>query len=81
MAGYHTVAINKGVLGKSSKIQEELDELQDAEKQEVKILVHCELADLYGALEACASSHGLTMDDLKAMADLTKNAFKVGERR
>ena len=31
--GYHTVEITKGELGKSSKIQEELDELKDAENQ------------------------------------------------
>ena len=78
--GYHTVKISKGVLGQSSKIQEELDELQDAERQATKILIHCELADLWGALEACAASYGLTMEDLKAMANLTKNAFQTGER-
>lgn len=80
MAGYHTVKIAKGVLGKSSKIQEELDELRDAEKQGVKILIHCELADLYGALRAVAESHGLTMDDLRQMIDLTAEAFKIGQR-
>ena len=78
--GYHTVKIAKGVLGKSSKIQEELDELVDAEKQEAKILIHCELADLYGALRAVAAHYGLTMEDLKTMANLTANAFRVGER-
>jgi phosphoribosyl-ATP pyrophosphohydrolase len=80
MPGYHTVEIAKGVLGKSSKIQEELDELLDAEKQGVKILIHCELADLYGALREYAATHGLTMEDLRAMVDLTKSAFEHGER-
>jgi len=80
VAGYHTVKIQKGVLGESSKIQEELDELRDAEKQGVKILIHCELADLYGALQAIAERHDLTMDDLRQMATLTKSAFQVGER-
>ncbi len=80
MAGYHTIGIAKGVLGKSSKVQEELDELKDAEKQGVKILIHCELADLYGALHACAESHGLTMEDLRLMSNLTKAAFEVGQR-
>lgn len=80
MAGYHTVEIAKGVLGQSSKIQEELDELQDAERQNVKILIHCELADLYGALRARAEACGLTMEDLRAMVDLTKEAFKIGQR-
>lgn len=78
--GYHTVKIAKGVLGKSSKIQEELDELLDAEKQNVKILIHCELADLYGALRAVAETHGLTMKDLEQMIDLTAAAFREGER-
>lgn len=78
--GYHTVKIAKGELGKSSKIQEELDELLDAEKQGVKILISCELADLYGALRAVAETHGLTMKDLEQMIDLTAAAFREGER-
>jgi phosphoribosyl-ATP pyrophosphohydrolase len=80
MSAYHTVEIKKGVLGKSSKIQEELDELLDAEKQGVKILIYCELADLYGALRAVAESHGLTMEDLRLMVNLTAEAFKAGDR-
>ena len=79
--GYHNTKIKKGVLGESSKIQEELDELKDAEKQKCKILAHVELSDIYGALEACAENHGLTMADLKQMADLTKRAFKSGSRK
>ena len=78
--GYHTVKIAKGTLGQSDKIREELDELQDAEKQNVKILIHCELADLYGALRACAWGYGLTMEDLRRMVTLTEEAFKAGER-
>lgn len=78
--GYHTVKINKGILGTSSKIQEELEELFDAERQGVKILIDCELADLYGALRDYAEQRGLTMEDLRGMADLTKNAFAQGHR-
>lgn len=78
--GYHTIKISKGVLGESSKIREELEELQDAESQGVKILIHCELADLYGALRECAATHGLTMKDLESMIDLTANAFRQGCR-
>jgi hypothetical protein len=78
--GYHSIEIEKGLLGDSSKIQEELDELKDAEKQGVKILIHCELADLYGALAACADWYGFTMDDLKAMSVLTAAAFENGKR-
>lgn len=79
--GYHKRKIKKGKLGELSKIQEELDELKDAEEQGVKILIHCELADLYGALEAYSSKKGLTMLDLKAMVNLTKSAFKEGKRK
>jgi len=69
---YHLVPIRKGILGEISKIQEELDELKDAENQNNKILIHIELADLYGALEFYCESHDLTMDDLKNFSDLTK---------
>jgi hypothetical protein len=78
--GYHTVKISKGVLGESSKIREELEELHDAEVQGARIMIHCELSDLYGALRACAATYGLTMEDLEKMADLTKNAFEQGRR-
>lgn len=78
--GYHTKKIAKGILGTSSKIQEELEELFDAERQGVKILIDCELADLYGALRDYAEQRGLTMEDLRRMADLTKNAFAQGHR-
>jgi hypothetical protein len=79
--GYHLVPIKKGILGESSKIQEELDELRDAETQSAKILIHCELSDLYGALEAYAEARGLTMDDLKQMSKMTKEAFQSGARK
>jgi hypothetical protein len=49
--GYHKVEIKRGVLGEISKIQEELDELQDAEGQHVRLLMLCELADLVGAID------------------------------
>jgi hypothetical protein len=81
VGGYHKREIKKGVLGESSKIREELDELEDAEDQENKILVHCELADLYGALRACAREYWLTMEDLVTMADATERAFQSGERK
>ena len=78
--GYHKQEIDKGNLGESSKIVEELQELIDAEEQSCRILVHVELSDLYGALESCANSYGLSMEDLKQMSDLTKDAFKSGDR-
>lgn len=79
--GYHQKKIKKGELGRSSKIREELEELQDAESQGVKIMIHCELADLYGALRACAENHHLTMFDLQQMANLTASAFADGSRK
>lgn len=77
---YHLTEIAKGVLGELSKIQEELDEVKDAEKQQNKIMIGCELSDLYGAIEAYASKFDLTMEDLKIMSEATKRAFKTGRR-
>ena len=79
--GYHIRHINKGTLGQVSKLQEELEELVDAEEQGIRIMAMCELADIYGALQAVADKYGLTMADLKSMADATARAFKDGSRR
>lgn len=80
MSGYHLEDIKKGVLGELSKIQEELDEIKDAENQDCKIMIHAELADLYGAVEAYANKYGLTMYDLDKMNQCTKRAFESGRR-
>jgi len=79
--GYHIKNIKKGILGQSSKIQEELEELIDAEDQGNKIMAQVELSDLYGALEAVAESYNITMEDLKIMSDTTKRVFKSGKRK
>ena len=78
--GYHLRTIPKGTLGKPSKILEELLELIDAEEQDCKILAICELADIYGALQACAEGYGMTMVDLAKMSATTKRAFLNGHR-
>lgn len=78
--GYHKSRIPKGVLGELSKIEEEFEELVDAKTQGNKILMMCELADLYGAIEAFAIKQGLTMRDIKTMSDATTRAFLTGER-
>lgn len=78
--GYHRRAIKKGVLGAVSKIREELEELEDAEEQGIRILAACEMADLYGALRAFAAGRGLSMTDLEAMANATASAFLDGSR-
>jgi phosphoribosyl-ATP pyrophosphohydrolase len=79
--GYHITKIPKGQLGHLSKIKEEILELEDAELQGSKIMIHVELADLYGAIEAYAERQGLTMNDLKYFSDITKRAFRNGARK
>ena len=61
ISGYHLHAIaTKGEYGAASKIREELEELEEAIQQDNKILILCELSDLYGALEAVATNQGVT---------------------
>lgn len=79
-SGYHLKKIKKGTLGKISKVLEEIEEYRDAKKQKCKIMQELELADIYGALEAVAETHGLKMKDLKKMSELTKRAFESGGR-
>lgn len=80
--GYHKRAIVvRGILGETSKIEEELDELKEAFEQDNKILALCELSDLYGAMEAVAEKLGVNMEDIKKMAAATKRSFQSGERR
>lgn len=80
--GYHKTKIKKGKIGEISKIQEELDELKDAEDQNVKIMAMVELSDLYGALQLYAKEkYDLSMKDLEKMSKLTQNAFKTGARK
>ena len=54
--GYHVKQIQRGIYGQISKIIEEAEELKDAAEQGVKLLVHQELADLYGAIDAFEAS-------------------------
>ena len=79
-SGYHLKKIKKGEFGKISKVKEEAQEYQDAIEQGCKIMAELELADIYGALEAVAETHGLKMKDLKKMSELTKRAFESGCR-
>jgi hypothetical protein len=79
--GYHLSDIPKGELGTSSKIEEELNELKDAEKQNSKIMMMIELSDLYGALEEYCIRVGLSINDLKTFSDITKRAFRNGKRK
>jgi phosphoribosyl-ATP pyrophosphohydrolase len=82
VAGYHNRDITKGKFGEISKIEEEFEELLDAVEQDAKIMIVCELADLYGAISAYVEKHhNLTMEDIKKMSDLTKRAFEDGTRK
>lgn len=82
MTGYHITEIKKRNYGSAGKIQEELDELNDAHEQGSKIMQLVELSDLYGAIEGYLQQNfpGMTMQDLKKFSDITKRAFESGER-
>ena len=80
--GYHKQVIRKGILGDFSKVEEEIQELQDAKAQGAKILILCELSDLYGAINHYLKKHhNLEMEDIKKMSELTEEAFKDGSRK
>lgn len=52
--GFHKREIKKGVYGELSKIQEELDEVFDAEEQGQDLMLLIELSDMVGAIEGVA---------------------------
>lgn len=79
--GYHKREIPRGKFGEVSKIREELEELEDAMEQGNKIMVGCELSDLYGALREVAKNYGLRMFDLEKMADVSALVFTSGHRK
>ena len=82
-AGYHITHIQKGGLGESSKILEEVYELIDAEKQGCKVMAILELADLIGAIEVYLERQvkNINLQDLIKMASITKRAFVNGHRK
>jgi hypothetical protein len=80
--GYHTRIITKGKMGEFSKVEEEIQELLDAREQNVKVMELIELSDLLGAIEAyVGAKYNLTLPDLLAMMEKTKQAFKDGTRK
>lgn len=80
--GYHLRDIVKGEVGEFSKIQEEIEELQDAADQNSNMLVLCELADLIGAIECFVENKfNLTLQDLISFSNMTKSAFADGKRK
>jgi hypothetical protein len=80
LTGYHLTDIPKGKIGQLSKVFEEYCEVADAEKQNCKIMVGVELADLIGAIELYAKNYGYTLDDLVKMKEITHRAFLNGRR-
>lgn len=82
MAGYHITHIEKGELGEFSKIEEEFLELKDAHLQNSKVMMLIEMADIIGAMSLyLEKQHNMTIDDLIVFANITKRAFKTGERK
>ncbi|QEQ94876.1 hypothetical protein pEaSNUABM56_00077 [Erwinia phage pEa_SNUABM_56] len=81
--GYHKKKIAKRNYGSWGKILEELEELNDAHEQGSKIMQLVELSDLYGAIEGYLEERfpGMKMHDLKKFSDITKRAFRSGERK
>lgn len=80
--GYHLTEITRGEIGESSKILEEVLELQDAEKQEAKIMQLVELSDIIGSIALYLEKHhpSTTIDDLIIMSKITRRAFENGRR-
>lgn len=81
--GYHLSKIARGIIGESSKIKEELEELIDAEAQGCRVMAIIELSDLMGAIEAYIEKQklGIGMEDLIKMSYITKRAFQNGHRK
>lgn len=82
MAGYHIRNIEKGTLGELSKIYEEVEEIKDAEEQDVSVMLLVELSDLLGAIEAYLNKNhpSITLEDLLKMKNVTQRAFENGGR-
>jgi len=81
--GYHLAEIPHGKFGEISKIEEELNELKDAESQGNRIMELVELSDLMGAIRGYLYNYhpNFTLTDLIVMADATERAFKDGARK
>lgn len=81
--GYHLSHIPKGQIGESSKLLEEILELQDAEKQGCRIMALVELSDLYGAMVLYLEKYysDISMEDLRKMSEITQRVFINGHRQ
>lgn len=76
----HKRKIEKGNFGEFSKIEEEFQELKDANEQHCKILEICEICDLIGAIDGYAKKkYNLSIFDIyrfSEMISLTKSKDK-----
>lgn len=82
MSGYHVNKITKGVVGEWSKVIEEMQEVEDSQKQCNIIMELVELSDMYGAIELYVErKFGIQMGDLKKMSDVTRKVFEEGYRK
>lgn len=81
--GYHKSEITQGSYGDISKIFEELEELADAEAQDIKVMALCELSDIIGAIDGYLLKRypSITLIDLIKMAAATTSAFADGTRK
>jgi len=80
--GYHKATIPKGVVGEVSKILEECLEAKDAYEQGNRIMELCELSDIYLSIKKRleVAYSGITMEDIRIMAEATERAFNKGDR-
>lgn len=80
---YHVDKIPKGVYGELSKVHEEVLEALDADKQSCDVMILVELSDTIGAIEAYLEKYHptITLESLIKMSNITKRAFKSGQRK
>ena len=81
---YHLKSIARGVYGEFSKVEEELEELRDAQTQGNKPMEIIEIADLLGALNGYLEKKfkgTINVYDALKMMEATKRAFESGHRK
>lgn len=81
MAGYHNNFILKHANSSVHKLKEEVEEFIDAVAAGNTIMAQQELSDVYLKLHHLIRDYGLSMDDLKVMADTTERVFESGCRK
>lgn len=81
MAGYHVAHIRRGTYGELSKIVEEVEELQDAVRQDNPVMALCELSDLVGAIKGyLANKHpSISFNQLLRMQEATARVHASGK--